>query len=180
MPTFVKPQSDSLAASLLLAGLLMTATSGLAATKTGSPSDLEKCGEAKLSVLFWDVYVSTLYTPSGEYSQGIRPLRLDIRYFRSIKAEDLVEQTGKEWREQGLSDPRHKEWLNELLAIWPDVAEDDVISLQLDEAGAARFLFNGEPVGAITDPDFGRDFAGIWLSPKTTRPELREQLIGKS
>lgn len=143
------------------------------------PITLEKCGEAKLSVLFWDVYESTLYTPNGAYVPEVRPLRLEIRYLRDIKGIDLVKQTGKEWRDQGLEDPRHTIWLGELLSLWPDVSKGDVITLDLDESGIARFSFNDDTLGSITDPDFGRDFAGIWLSPNTTRPELRAALIGR-
>jgi hypothetical protein len=32
----------------------------------------------------------------------------------------------------------------------------------------------------VKDPDFGDAFLNIWLSNKTTRPELREKLIGEA
>ena len=44
----------------------------------------------------------------------------------------------------------------------------------------STFLFNGNAIGTIGDPQFGEDFAGIWLSPDTTRPALRRQLIGEA
>jgi hypothetical protein len=141
---------------------------------------LRKCGVARLKVLFWDVYESSLYTPDGTWSEGVRPLRLDIRYLRSISALDLVKQTGKEWAEQGKSSPQHMVWQGELLSIWPDVTEGDVISLAIDPSGVSTFLFNGDAIGTIGDPQFGEDFAGIWLSPDTTRPALRRQLIGEA
>ena len=141
---------------------------------------LRKCGVARLKVLFWDVYESSLYTPDGTWSEGVRPLRLDIRYLRSISALDLVKQTGKEWAEQGKSSPQHMVWQGELLSIWPDVTEGDVISLAIDPSGVSTFLFNGDAIGTIGDPEFGEDFAGIWLSPDTTRPTLRRQLIGEA
>lgn len=181
----------SLASSIVafvfgVAALLATLASPLSVAGTEAPNAaleqapvLAKCGEAKLSVLFWDVYESTLYTPDGIYESGVRPLRLEIRYLRDIKGIDLVKQTGKEWRDQGLEDPRHTIWLGELLSLWPDVSKGDVITLDLDESGIARFSFNDDTLGSITDPDFGRDFAGIWLSPNTTRPELRAALIGR-
>ena len=30
-----------------------------------------------------------------------------------------------------------------------------------------------------SDPEFGQYFLDIWLSPETTRPELRERLLGQ-
>lgn len=139
---------------------------------------LKKCGEAKLTVLFWDVYESALYTPDGAYQPGVRPLKLDIRYLRNIKASDLVKQTRKEWQAQGLAHPQQEAWLAQLEALWPDVAANDVITLMIDQSGNAQFNFNGEPLGAIPEPAFADQFAAIWLSPNTTRPELRAQLIG--
>ncbi len=141
---------------------------------------LEKCGEARLTVMFWDVYDSTLYAPQGDYRPGVRPLRLEIRYLRNIKAKDLVKQTRKEWQAQGVMSPQHADWLTQLEAFWPDVADNDVITLDLDTAGTSTFSFNGSVVGQISDSQFGEDFAGIWLAPTTTRPELRAALIGSN
>lgn len=44
---------------------------------------------------------------------------------------------------------------------------------------AACFFFNGKPTAAINDKAFARLFFGIWLSPKTSAPGLRNALIGK-
>lgn len=150
----------------------------IANTQLNETAPLEKCGEARLTVMFWDVYDSTLYAPKGDYRPGIRPLRLEIRYLRNIKAKDLVKQTRKEWQAQGVMTPAHDKWLAELSTFWPDVADNDTITLDLDATGAATFSFNGNVVGHIADTQFGEDFAGIWLAPTTTRPELRAALIG--
>lgn len=163
----------------LLAMLVLFSPWGL----TNTPGDLEqpaleKCGEARLTVLFWDVYDSTLYAPEGQYTPGVLPIRLEIRYLRSIKAADLVEQTRKEWVSQNILSPSHEAWLEKLASFWPDVDKNDVIALELDTTGAATFRFNDAVVGQVTDRQFGIDFSGIWLSPQTTRPELRAALIG--
>ncbi len=139
---------------------------------------MEVCGEAKLSVLFWDVYESTLFTPRGQWHPGVRPLRLEIRYLRDIAAEDLIEQTRKEWQSQRIHSERHEAWLLQLGEQWRDVTEGDRVALAIDEQGVSTFYFNDEPIGLIIDPQFGEDFSGIWLSPNTTRPELRSALIG--
>lgn len=151
---------------------------GLSLSVSGNTVDMQKCGAARLTVLFWDIYESSLFTPSGQYYPGIRPLRLEIKYLRQIKASDLVAQTAKEWQAQGIQDSRHDTWLTMLDNLWPDVKANDVLALSIAENGGAQFTFNGELLGTIDDPDFGRDFAGIWLSPRTTRPKLRAALIG--
>jgi len=40
-----------------------------------------------------------------------------------------------------------------------------------------RFFLNGSLRGEVADADFTRLFFGIWLSPKTSEPRLREQLL---
>lgn len=169
-----------LATALLLTPMVQANSVGTVPLVDQGNQALRKCGAARLKVLFWDIYESSLYTPDGTWSEGIRPLRLDIRYLRAISALDLVKQTGKEWAEQGKSSPQHMVWQGELLSIWPDVTEGDVISLAIDPSGVSTFLFNGDAIGTIGDPQFGEDFAGIWLSPDTTRPALRRQLIGEA
>ena len=169
-----------LAMALLLTPMVQANSVGTVPLVDQGNQSLRKCGAARLKVLFWDIYESSLYTPDGTWSEGVRPLRLDIRYLRAISALDLVKQTGKEWAEQGKSSPEHIVWQGELLSIWPDVTEGDVISLAIDPSGVSTFLFNGNAIGTIGDPQFGEDFAGIWLSPDTTRPALRRQLIGEA
>lgn len=141
---------------------------------------LKKCGTALLKVLFWEVYESSLYTPDGTWQEGTKPFRLDIRYLRTISAEDLVKQTGKEWAEQGKVSAQHAQWQEDLRAMWPNVTEGDVISLTINKTGVSTFLFNGKPLGSLQNPQFGEDFSGIWLGADTTRPKLRKQLIGLS
>ena len=157
-------------ASLAL-GLL--ATTVLAAT----PS-LTMVGEARLNVMFFSVYDSRLYTEDGRYIADQRPLRLEIEYLRNIKAKALVEQTGAEWDHLQVTHERRGAWLEELTALWPDVGKNDVIALELDADNRSTFYFNGEKLGVMEDADFGEYFVAIWLSPDTSRPALREALLG--
>lgn len=94
-----------LAMALLLTPMGQANSVGTVPMEDRGDQALLKCGAARLKVLFWDIYESSLYTPDGTWSEGVRPLRLDIRYLRAISALDLVKQTGKEWAEQGKSSP---------------------------------------------------------------------------
>ena len=173
----------TLAALILLAvlgqGLPATAQVNAADLQWQSAADLQKVGEAKLSVLFWDVYYSRLYTDSGSYQRGQRPLKLEIEYLLDIKSAALVDRTRKEWDDQGLSHENQEQWLTQLLELWPDVAQNDVLVMELDPSNRSRFVHNGQPLGIIEDPDFGQHFVDIWLAPTTTRPKLRLTLIGE-
>ena len=139
---------------------------------------LVKVGEAKLKVLFWDVYNSTLYSDNGRYREGQIPLRLDIQYLLNIESEALVARTAEEWDALGLEHDNRDEWLISLAALWPDVNKNDVLTMELDDDNRSTFYRNGELLGTIEDAAFGKSFIDIWLSPNTTRPNLRAALIG--
>ena len=62
--------------------------------------------------------------------------------------------------------------------IFPDVKEGDRITGVQRPGEAARFFVNGQPRGEVRDAEFTRLFFGIWLSPRTSQPRLREALLG--
>jgi len=139
---------------------------------------LQLVGEARLNVMFWSVYDSRLYTADGLYQADQRPLRLEIEYLRDIEAQALVKQTGEEWDHLQVAHENRDGWMAQLLALWPDVRKNDVIALEIDAENRSTFFFNSEKLGAIEDPAFGEHFVAIWLSPNTSRPALREALLG--
>jgi hypothetical protein len=143
-----------------------------------SSTPLQKVGEARLRVMLWSIYTSRLYTPSGVYREGERPLRLEIEYLRDIPADALVSRTGDEWAAMGRAHPHQDAWLQRLDDLWPDIRERDVLTLEINEHNESVFLHNGEPLGLIEDPEFGQQFIDIWLSEDCTRPALREALLG--
>ncbi len=163
--------------ALIFSSVLLLSSWTVSANASETPK-LQKCGEAKLRVLFWDVYESALFTPSGNYEPDARPFRLDIRYLRNISAENLISQTKKEWQSQGLTNPEQDSWLLTLAEMWPDVETGDTLALLVDENSHSQFSMNGVEIGRIESPQFSTAFAGIWLAASTTRPAMRAALIG--
>lgn len=148
----------------------------------GAPAramELQKVGEARLQVFIWPVYTSRLYSADGGYVAGQRPVRLDIEYLRDIDAEDLLSRTQAEWEHLNVTREQQQRWLARLAELWPNVTEGDVLSMVVDDSNASTFYRNGERLGTLDDPDFGQRFLDIWLSPDTSRPELRLALLGK-
>ncbi len=139
---------------------------------------LHLTGEARLKVLFWNVYDARLFTADGSYAEDRYPVALQLNYLRDIDKGDLVDETRNQWRQQGLDGhPRIETWLAELTDLWKDVRKNDAITLVVDSAGRSSFYFNDELLGYISDPDFAGYFTAIWLSENTTSPRVREQLI---
>lgn len=140
--------------------------------------DLQKVGSAKLEVFFFDIYYSELFSEDGQYQPGTYPLALQIKYLRDIKAKDLIERTDKEWKKLGYTDEQTNSWLHRLEEIWPDIKEDDMLTLRVEEGGTSVFYFNNDPIGEMDDDNFGKSFLAIWLDEDCSYPKLRKKLIG--
>ena len=162
----------------LMLYMLLCLTPAVAAENPGA--EMKLVGQAKLSVLFWDIYDSSLYTPSGRFEGIAAPLKLKLVYLKNIASSELVDATREQWQKLGLYRPDHEPWLQQLQTMWPDVKPGDSITLDWSSPQRSRFYFNENLVGSIENPDFGRLFAAIWLSEKTEYPKIRKQLIGAS
>lgn len=139
---------------------------------------LEKVGEAKLKVFFWDVYYSSLYSPTGEYQTDLYPIALKIDYLRDIDAEDLLESTEEEWSKLGIKSAQTTQWLVMLKDIFPDIKKGDTLLLNVNQAQQSMFYLNSQPIGMIEDVEFGGSFLRIWLDKNASYPKVRNKLIG--
>jgi hypothetical protein len=144
-----------------------------------SPLDeLKKVGEAKLKILFWDVYNSSLYSQTGKYQADKFPQALKINYLRDIDAEDLIKTTQDEWKKLGIKRTTFSPWIPLLTDIFPDIKKNDTLVLSVDENQQSEFFFNGKTIGIITDQTFGKSFLRIWLDENCSYPKVRNKLIG--
>jgi hypothetical protein len=141
-------------------------------------AQLKKVGEAKLKVLFWDVYNSSLYSQTGEYQTEKFPQALKISYLRDIDAEDLIKRTQEEWVKLGIKQETFTPWLPLLTNIFPNIKKGDTLLLSVSEDRRSEFFFNGEAIGKISDQTFGKSFLRIWLDENCSYPRVRNQLIG--
>ncbi|RBW66532.1 hypothetical protein DS893_04190 [Vibrionales bacterium C3R12] len=178
----------------------------------------KKIGEAQLSWLFFDVYKSTLYSPTGRYIQARditpHPIALDIKYQRTISKKQLLDATEEQWNELKYPQDKQIEWLEILGTIFPNLKEGDRLVYVTDgelgkiyfieamsesdvirqkevaletEAiskkkiiGDKKIIDDKKVIGEIADEELNDAFLAIWLSPKSSYPDLRSQLIGAS
>ncbi len=141
----------------------------------------KEVGRAKFSVLFWDIYNSTLYTKSGQYLHGKthEPLLFKIEYLKDISTDYLLERTIEQWQHLQIPESQYSPFIPKLKAIWPNIsAGDSLVMLVKNEQSV--FYFNNVKVGVIQAPEFSRLFLDIWLSPKTSQTKLRAQLLGEN
>ncbi|MFD2166871.1 chalcone isomerase family protein [Thalassotalea euphylliae] len=146
------------------------------ASSTELKQALKLVGETRFKVLFWDIYDSQLLTKTGTYDEQ-QSFMFEITYLKNISSEDLIERTVEQWQHIGIDAPLYETYLPKLAQFWPDIKKGDSLTMWVDEHSTA-FYFNQELVGTIADSEFGNMFSAIWLSPKTSQPKLRKELLG--
>ena len=139
-------------------------------------SELKVVGQAKMRWLMFPLYQVTLKTEDGRYQENRYPQQLDILYLRNIHKQDLLTATDGEWRGLGIPQAQRQQWIAQLGKLWPMIKRGDRLSFQVNTGGDNFFTFNGKKIGGVADQQFGRSFLAIWLSPKTSRPGIRNPL----
>lgn len=107
------------------------------------------------------------------------PLALELEYARNLDGVQIAERSLTEMRRQGepAADVAER-WLAAMKKTFPDVRERDRITAVNLPGQGARFFHNGALRGEVRDAEFARVFFGIWLSPRSSEPSLREALLG--
>lgn len=154
----------------------------------GAPAELGQAlpgaslaGQMRFRVWGFEVYDASLWTLPGFSAMGFdaHPLALELRYLREFDAVDIAERSLKEMRRIAQpSAEQEKRWLEEMRRVFPSVKKGDrLLGVHRPGQGAA-FWFNGQWRGEIRDVEFTRLFFGIWLSPRSSEPALRQALLG--
>ncbi|MDZ7910082.1 MAG: chalcone isomerase family protein [Gemmobacter sp.] len=131
---------------------------------------------------YWgfEVYVATLYTEPDFAAARFEQQRfaLELQYRRAFKGSDIAQRSIDEM--QGiapLTPPQATGWKAAMERLFPDVRPGDRLMGEYRPGSGGRFFLNGRPLGGIDDPVLAARFFGIWLSPRTSAPQLREALI---
>lgn len=138
-------------------------------------------GQQRFRVWGFDVYDARLWTAPGFAADRYEAstLALELGYLRDFKGEAIAERSLKEMRRVGsVNDTQAQRWLAEMQRVFPDVKRGERLLGVHRPGEGAFFWFNGRLVGEIRDAEFSRLFFGIWLSPRTSEPALRQALLG--
>jgi len=107
------------------------------------------------------------------------PFALALHYARTLAGQQIAERSLVEMRRIGpVDDTQARTWLAALRDAFPDVAEGDRLVGLHRPGEPTRFFCNGRPTRNVSDPAFAPLFFGIWLSPRSTEPALRQALYG--
>ncbi|MCB2017493.1 MAG: chalcone isomerase family protein [Hydrogenophaga sp.] len=131
---------------------------------------------------YWgfEVYVASLYAAPTFVAERFEQERfaLELQYRRAFRGEDIAQRSIEEMQDISPLPPEQTGvWLATMKRLFPDVSPGDRLLGVYRPGGGASFYLNGQPRGSIDDPVFAARFFGIWLSPRTSAPQLREALI---
>ena len=137
-------------------------------------------GKGRLTIWGFQVYDARLWGLPGFKSDNLpgQPFALELAYLRDFSGKDTAERSIKEMRRAAtISEEQAKVWITDMQRVIPDIKKGDRI-MGINRPGiGAQFLVNAKASGEIRDAEFARLFFGIWLSPKTSEPKLRDVLL---
>jgi Chalcone isomerase-like len=139
-------------------------------------------GSGRLRAFGFQIYDAALWTAPGFKADDFarHPFALELSYLRDFTSQDIAKRSVEEMRRMGsFSDSQAEVWQRAMLAAFPDVKKGDRITGVHQPGVGAQFLTNGKPTGEVRDPVFARLFFGIWLSPNTSQPQLRQALLAR-
>ncbi|WP_165831925.1 MULTISPECIES: chalcone isomerase family protein [Gammaproteobacteria] len=142
--------------------------------------NLQRVGETRLEVFFFDVYDAALFTDTGRYPEA-QTIRLRLDYLRDFKARSLIERTEEEWLKLDIQvGENHQRWLEQLYDTWPDITKGDCLVAQWDKASGLQFYTKEGAVGELFPDEFAADFLAIWLSENASYRRNRDELVGEN
>lgn len=130
------------------------------------------------------VYVAALYLPSGTEPDRVLedvPKRLELSYFRSIRAGDFGRAAEKVLADNvsperlGIMAPR----IAQLHRLYEDVKPGDRYGLTYTPGVGTELSLNGVVKGTVEGADFAAAYFAIWLGPNPINEALKLRLLNR-
>ncbi len=153
----------------------------------GALPDARLRGSATMRFLTLRIYEIRLWAAAdfaaAHYSD--QRFALELRYARAFSGSDIADRSVDEMRQVAAAelvpavpgDRQAEAWRIGMRRAFPDVAAGDRLTGLHQPGGPTRFFRNGRATGEVAGAAFARLFFGIWLSPQTSEPGLRSQLL---
>jgi Chalcone isomerase-like len=140
-------------------------------------------GSGRMRAYGFQIYDAALWTAPGFRADDFarHAFALELSYLRDFTGQNIAKRSVDEMRRIGsFTDEQAETWLRAMQVAFPDVKKGDRITGVHQPGVGAQFLTNGKPTGEVRDPQFARLFFGIWLSPNTSQPQLRQALLSRA
>ncbi len=135
-------------------------------------------GEGTMRFFGLKVYDVRLWTMMKPFTHH-EPFALVLIYDMLLKGRDIAERSIKEMRDHGHTDEEKlKRWGDEMAKVFPDIKKGDTLIGVSIPGKEARFYNREKFIATIVDAEFAKAFFDIWLSEKTSAPQVRMKLLG--
>lgn len=112
------------------------------------------------------IYNISLFTETGEYKEGVRPLMLLFKYAKPVEGRDFAMSIGRSWENLGINLKNSEELIEHLKKQFPNLKEGDKLSyIALDDRG--YFVLNDTVMSDEFSNEVNDALVAIWLDPKT-------------
>ena len=144
----------------------------------------KRLGSGSLRFMLLHVYDARLWVRDGFNAVDFAkvPLALELEYARTLYGGLIADRSLAEMRRSAdsadITDDKAQRWLAVMKQLFVDVHKGDRITGVQVPGVATRIFVNGKLRGEVRDAEFTRLFFGIWLSPATSEPALRDALLG--
>lgn len=136
---------------------------------------------------YWglSIYHAELQVAAGFEAQRFAQhrLALSLTYARALKGVAIADRSISEMQAlaqrsaQAWGAGQATQWQSQLRALLPDVqAGDRITGVNQPQLGTTFFL-NQTPIGTVEGADFAALFFGLWLSPLSPEPAMRQALL---
>ncbi len=131
-------------------------------------------GHGTFTKFGFEIYQAHFYV---DEVKAVKKYAIILNYSRKIEKEALLKATIEQLERLGYSSKKTDEWKNQLEKIYPNINKGDHLTAIFNPANGTTFVYGDKIIGNINNPEFSEAFFGIWLSPKTSAPELRSKLL---
>ncbi|MFA9487352.1 MULTISPECIES: cell envelope integrity protein TolA [unclassified Mannheimia] len=126
----------------------------------------------------FNIYHITLFTETGSYAEGTRPLMLTLQYKKPWEGRDFAASLPRTWNNLGIQLPEQQVdgVITRLRKTFPDIKPEDTLHyIALEDRG--YFILNDRVVSEVFNKEFSDAIAAIWLDPKM---DISRQLLDPS
>ena len=144
---------------------------------------LQGVGLAKF-LLTIKVYVGALYLAPGVTPEAVLddvPKRLELSYFRALKAGDFGQAANKVLSDNVSQQTiaRLQPRIEQMHRLYEDVKPGDRYGLTYLPGVGTELALNGQRKGIVEGADFAAAYFAIWLGPDPIHAALKEGLLNR-
>lgn len=139
-------------------------------------------GAGLIKYLLFTVNAAALYLPESTTDEDPLadiPKRLELEYFRTIKAKDFVALTNT-WIARNTDAEtfaRLQPHIDQFNALYKDVRPGDRYAITYQPGKGTALSLNGNVQGVVEGAEFARALFSIWLGPKPVSESLKLVLL---